>query len=32
MIELWLLLIPVVVLVVEALLTVGIKGGEEYKW
>lgn len=32
LVALWLLLIPIGLLVLEALFTVGIRGGEEYKW
>ena len=28
----WFLLIPVGVLVLEALFTIGLRGGEEFKW
>ncbi|XP_078489939.1 transmembrane protein 26-like [Ciona intestinalis] len=31
-VTLWLLLIPIGALVLEALFTVGVRGGEEYKW
>lgn len=31
-ITMWLLLVPVGVLILEALFTIGARGGEEYKW